>query len=233
MNEQQVLEVCAQYGMNEMECKAMRTAYCWIDLSRRIFPDQQHPPYPLTKAKDPRKTLLFKLCYKLARETLGLIQDEDHELYVRAQLEVLKVVTINKDEKPLISPQILIGEKAWRRWMLWKQKYNQRHAEMAKPILLKVHPKGLLSALVVDREYLVGKLGEEYTLTQFIQAREDIVQAAAVGRISTHYLALSPFVRELSPDGSKFQMDYETALDLLPKEAQGTFEALFPNERMP
>lgn len=231
MNEHHVLEVCAQYGMDEIECKAVHVAYAWVDLLPRIFPDQQHPLHPLTKSKDPRKSLLFKFCYKLVRETRTLIADEDYELYVRAQLEVLKVITIGKNEKPLISPQILVGEKAWRRWMLWKRKYDQRHAEMKKPSLLKVGGNDLLAALSSTRAWFVVQLGEYYTLTQFIQDRDNIAQAAAIGRISAYYLALSPFVRELSPDGSKFQMDYEATLESLPENAQGVFETLFPNEK--
>ena len=81
------LESISKYKMDEMESKAYKLAIKWVQLSKKIFPNYNHT---VIKKGDPRKSLIFKFCYKLARETNGLINEEDYDLYIRSQLDIIK-----------------------------------------------------------------------------------------------------------------------------------------------
>jgi hypothetical protein len=119
--EDTALELILQYNMDEIEAKAFKIACLYLNLSKKFFPNYQH--YRLPKG-DPRKSDLFRHCHKLVRTRDDKIADEDYRLYVRAQLDILR--TIKKDDShPFITPACLSGEKAWKRWLLWKSKYDK------------------------------------------------------------------------------------------------------------
>ena len=115
-----LLEAIDKYNMDEMEANACRLAVMWLDQSRKTFPDYRHSKM---RKGDPRKSLIFKICYKLARESNGIIEKNEYSLYIRAQLDVLKYVN-EGNLTPLIDAGCLVGEKAWRRWRLWKKRYD-------------------------------------------------------------------------------------------------------------
>ena len=107
------LEAILHYQMPPLEAKAYKLALLWQDATAKEYPEYNH--IRLRKKGDPRKSLLFKYCYKLARETQGLIPDEQYPLYILAQLHILKhIATDNLHAR--IGPEILCGEKAWWRW---------------------------------------------------------------------------------------------------------------------
>ena len=51
----------------ELACKIV---LIWNEKTRTIFPNYSHPKI---KVGDPRKSLIFKIAYKLCRETAGLL----------------------------------------------------------------------------------------------------------------------------------------------------------------
>ena len=61
-----LLEAPEKYNMDDLEAAACRIAASWLEQSRKAFPDYRHSTM---KKGDPRKSLIFKICYKLARET--------------------------------------------------------------------------------------------------------------------------------------------------------------------
>ena len=104
------LDKIIEYNMTPMEAKAYKIALLWRVLFRKEFPNER-----LAKEKlgDPRKSFVFKHCYKLANETQGSIDDKDYKLYILAQLQVMKNITDGKIHA-MISPEILSGPKSWR-----------------------------------------------------------------------------------------------------------------------
>jgi len=61
------LELIIKYKMNDMESKAYKIALIWQEECRKEIPNEQY--IRLKKNSDPRKSILFKHCYKLAKET--------------------------------------------------------------------------------------------------------------------------------------------------------------------
>ena len=113
------LERILKYDMSPEEAKAYKLCLLWDSICQKEMPN-----YKFSKSKasgDPRKSLLFRYCYKLLKETKGLIGDKDYRLYITAQIHVLCSIT-DGEVHALISPQCLTGDKAWRRWKLWKER---------------------------------------------------------------------------------------------------------------
>jgi hypothetical protein len=111
------------YKMNEMEGKAYKLSLHWLDLSKKYFPDYNHTRY--TSKNDPRQGALFRYCYKVIKEKDSELSEENYHLYIRAQLEILKAIAKKVDEHPIVDICVIAGEPAWRRWSLWKKKYNK------------------------------------------------------------------------------------------------------------
>jgi hypothetical protein len=75
--------------MTELESRAYKLTLLWLDLEPKSVSWNTNMQKWRAKG-DPRKSLIFKQCYKLVRETQGILEERDYPLYVRAQLEILK-----------------------------------------------------------------------------------------------------------------------------------------------
>jgi hypothetical protein len=226
------LEAIIEYDMNELEAMAYKVNLLWLDKSRKIFPNYRHA----TMAKgDPRKSLIFKICYKLVRETQGVLANDEYHLYVQAQLDVLRHINSGKST-PLIDPNCLVGEKAWKRWKLWKRRYD---AICKKPIDKEIQksPQAILKALEgIERtkEFLAKTIGGDYTFEKIQECyiNKNIFRWINLQKISPYYLAISPFAQKLltEEDHKKINFDvkvYEPCInDLVRKK----FQELFPQE---
>jgi hypothetical protein len=225
------LEAVLTYKMNELETKAYKISLMWVDLTTRMFPNYQH--VKLRKSGDPRKSLLFKHCYKLARETLGLVEDKDYELYITAQLQIMKHIT-DGAVHALIDPCILHGEKAWKRWAMWKKQYNRamdRAATSEEKGADKANPSLVRFDLADTRKFLIGKLGEKYTKKDLADLLEDrtLIGWTTLGKISPFYLVLSPWlVGVLKME--EFSIDLNVYKEQSSDELETVFREMFPNE---
>jgi hypothetical protein len=138
--EDKALELILLYGMDEIEAKAFKISCIYLEKAPKIFPNYQHYRYP---KGDPRKSELFRHCHKLVREKGNKIADEDYKLYVHAQLDILKNIK-KGDLHPLISPSCLSGDKAWKRWLLWKSRYEKAlEAKMSSNVATSINVHSL------------------------------------------------------------------------------------------
>jgi len=119
--EDKMLELILQYNMDEIESKAFKIACMYLEKVKKFFPNYKHQKFP---KGDPRKSELFRYCHKLIREKGSKIADEDYKLYIHAQLDILR--SLKKEEiHPYITPACISGDKAWKRWLLWKSRYDK------------------------------------------------------------------------------------------------------------
>ena len=116
------LERIIKYNMTPEEAKAYKLTIIYRKTAEKVFPDYHH--YKVGKG-DPRKSTLFKYCYKLIRETEDKLKYSEYRLYIKAQLDVMKAITQN-DEYTLINPNCLTGKKAWARGCVWKKHYDAK-----------------------------------------------------------------------------------------------------------
>lgn len=144
-------EKIIQYKFDKQQIQAYQLTDLWHKVLREHLPDQ----YRETKSTgDPRKTNLFRYCYKLLRETQGLL--DDYENYFTAQIVTLKTY------RGYIGPQILVGDKAWRRWKIWKYKTDKILSQTQKIQENTYSPKyyEILAELTRTRDFLISKFGE-------------------------------------------------------------------------
>jgi hypothetical protein len=116
------LEAIIEYGMTPLEARAYKVMLFWHYIVRKELPGYKIGK-PFQKG-DPRKSALFRYCFKLVTETNGLIRPSEYKLYVTAQIQMLKAQTDGMVHA-MIGPECLVGKKAWIRWAIWKRKYDE------------------------------------------------------------------------------------------------------------
>lgn len=176
------------YKMTQEEGRAYYYSLLYLRLAREAFPGWRHGN---VRRGDPRKSELFRYCWKMLEETNAKgLDPTDREAFIRAQLAIFKA---NEDPEnpPLVSPNCLVGPKAWARWCVWKGELNkQKQAEK----LVEIKPDYDLTfrALRVTRDFLRSR--EIDTAEKVWQALEsgDMSRWMHVGQVSACYLLMSP-----------------------------------------
>jgi hypothetical protein len=112
-----ILNNIIKYELNDDESKAYKMAIIYIALVKAKFPNYRQP----AMTGDPRKKELFKFCWKAVQELNAHgVNVNDYKLFIFAQLEVLKA------NNAMVRPNCLLGEKAWKRWLLFKSRFDKR-----------------------------------------------------------------------------------------------------------
>lgn len=223
-------DAAVYFGMDELEGRAYRVLTCWLERSRKMFPKVAKTRM---RKGDPRKSTLFKYAYTLVRKTQGLLDEDEYDLYVRAQLEILRVIAKHQEHPPVVDISCLCGEKAWRRWKLWKRKYDTK----AKAIEgnAPTAPKDKV-CFCLDRtkEWFVSAFGEmpDYDRFQETITNKNLFRWINQGKISPYYLVVSPYIARSFPQGMKeaADLDLEVYRPSITAEIEEYFRELFPNE---
>ena len=227
------LDAIVDYGMNDLEAKAYKLCLNWTHCSRKLFPNYNHQR---PKHGDPRKSLTFKLCYKMVRETQGIIEEKDYPLFVRAQLEVLLYISKNNNYHPVISANCLVGEKAWKRWKLWKNKYD---IAISKPTesnqISKPGVEKAILGLENTKEFITRTLGLNPNIEKYKEAyiNKNLIRWLNLNKISPYYAAISPFIAQIltQEDLVKINFNPDVYKNCINEQVMQKFEQLFPNEK--
>lgn len=227
------LQAITAYKMNKVEAKAWRVAILYLTLAENYFPAYKH--YRLPKG-DPRKSLLFRYCYKLVREYGHQIESKEYRNYIRAQFEVLRKIERSDAAHGLISPNCLVGEHAWRRWMLWKRKLGRAQAT---PTITQENvlsrPEEVKVALDKTKEFLTGKkILDSAGVVKSLESRA-MMRWAALGDLSPYYLVISPIVNDyIKKKGidilDAFAVDLKLYQNSITQESKDYFRSVFPHE---
>jgi hypothetical protein len=189
------LEAILKYQMDELQAKAFKIALMWETFAEREFPGYQH--VRLRKNGDPRQSILWKYCYKLARETQGIIPDEEYKLYVLAQLHIMKHANPS-GIYARIDPAILCGDKAWKRWKVWKRIYDQKKQQYLGENTEKITARKakIEQELNNTKKFFFEKYGGAPSYEQVRQAMYDhsMIRWVTIDMVSPYYILMSPFV---------------------------------------
>ena len=157
----------------------------------------------LPKRGDPRKSNLFRNCWKLRRETRGLIDQSEYKNYIRANLFIIKA------NNGHVEPNCVTGDKAWIRYKVWKRRYDQKLADIGvqtpPPSTNTTNPK-IIAEIDRNKKFLFEKCDGQPSFEKIKKFIEDGVFKlwVATNRISPYYLALSPFVEKSNHKESLF-----------------------------
>lgn len=181
------LQLVLDYNMDEIQSKAFKVALLWEYYASKEFPNYKIIKLP--KKGDPRKSSLFKYCYKMVRDFKGLIEDNDLKLFVIAQLQILKA-----HPGALVQPNCLAGNGAWKRWQVWKRRYdiiNNKPAEVeAQPVALPLKLKGDLER---TKDFIISKYGKLPSVEDLERNISDgtLFRWVFLSKISPYYMILS------------------------------------------
>lgn len=230
--------VSQKYSMTCEETKAYKIFLYWHDTLRKFFPDLNNGR--MTKG-DPRKSHVFKYCYKLMRETKDKLHEDEYKLYVFAQLDILRRITINDSEKPLININCLTGEKAWKRWLLWKSKYENLRKQKKVASKTSVGTRSISSEKVIyglktTYNFLKQNIGENYTFTEFKEAinNGNFRRWILLQKISPYYLLLSNFYLHAKDkiDLKKLNIELDVYKVSIDEKIKKIYETIFENEKL-
>ncbi len=190
------LERILKYNLSEEEANAYKLSLLWEKLVCKFLPEEQ---YKMTGSRqdysggDPRKTYLFKLCWKLQRETRGILKPDDYKYYLYAQIDILKRIS-DSNKHAFIDNSVIVGPKAWKRWKLWQHHFNKRIANNreAPPI----SEMQTMQELKTIKEFLIRTFGR--TPIEQDYSSELLKTWLDKGTVTPTYLLLSPYVQKLT-----------------------------------
>ena len=216
------------WKMTQSEARAFKLCLMWEEYTQNMFP--KIPCGKLPKRGDPRKSLLFRYCNKLLRETKGIILDDQYQWYIKAQLDILKNVS---DNLPNISPACLVGIKAWKRWKVWLRKF-QAMSKVGET-KIEVPASKIFAKLQKTKEFLTKQFKGEPKLEDIEQAFKSraFIRWVILGKIYPVYVILSPFVSSIIRNKSIeeiFNVDFNIYRSSITSEVEDSFKKLFSNE---
>lgn len=221
------LEPIMKYRMDPTESKAYKIALMWQEECRREIPGE--PYAKISPKSDPRKSTLFKYCFKLARETSGIIPEADLCLYVRAQIQVLKGIK-DGDVHALIEPHCLVGDKAWRRWKVWKARYDKRMAIPAgNPEAPPKPSEGKIRAEISSAFDFLSKMGC-LDFDALSGRKDDLPRWIRGGEVSCFWAVLSPWARKVLGDPSGVGFDHVYYRSAVSPQTELYFREKFAHE---
>lgn len=226
MNQMKELEPIIKYKMNKLEAKAYKVALIWIDEFKRELPKERC--IKLNKSSDPRKTNIFKYCYKLIQETKGILKDSEIQLYVRAQIQILKAIR-EGDIHALIEPKCLVGDKAWKRWKLWKSKYLRKLGRIQSSDELGIKTKTTKVLAEIKHAFVFLEERSLLDFDSFSKNKERIKKFINNGEISCFYALLSPWVSKLI-DLKDFDFDKVYCRSSINPKIEEFFRNMFSHE---
>lgn len=193
--------VILEFKMNESEILAYKIAVLYEQEFLRHFSSdnsrgESYRLNTIPKNGDPRKSFLFKNCWKLRRETRGLLTEDQYRNYIKANLAVLRAY-----ESHNISPSAICGEKAWIRWKVWERIYNQKLAEKSSiappPSVSTTDPK-IIAEIDKTKKFLFEKCEGEPTkqkIQDFLNNGFFRIWTAS-NKVSIYYLMMSCYTKD-------------------------------------
>jgi len=148
----------------------------------------------LPKQRDPRKSNLFRYCWKLRRETRGLLESDQFQPYIVANLTIIKM------NKGHVEPNCMCGYKAWARWKLherWvREKASENAAEAPRPS--GASDQKVCMAIDQTKKFLYEKCDGDPTPEKINNFLENgfLKLWVATGKISPYYCVMSPLLQD-------------------------------------
>src|SRR5687767_4365124 len=106
-----IFDAIFQWKMTPDETEVYNLAVVYEREYKKIFGEdtdgQSVRRNSIPKKGDPRKSNLFRHCWKLRRETRGLLESHEYKNYIHANLVIIR---INKGH---VEPNCICGDKAW------------------------------------------------------------------------------------------------------------------------
>jgi hypothetical protein len=183
----------------------------------------------IPKKKDPRKSYLFRHCWKFRRETKGLLEPDEYQPYIYANFSIIKI------NRGIIEPTCLCGNKAWVRWKLHKRWVKEKMQEKSASIPLPSGPSDQKICMSLDKtkKFIFEKCEGNPTYEKI----QDFLQKGFFkfwiesGKISTYYCVLSNWISDELDNLSKAcEFDPKLISDKITDGVKNYFKEEFKHE---
>jgi hypothetical protein len=228
------LEPIVEYKLDPVQAKAYKVMILWLVTSRKVFPDFKMALNRMPKG-DPRKSHLWKVCFKAVRMLDGKLKDEDLRLYVTAQLHVMRAIT-DGEAHPNVTPEIMCSQKSWARWCVWKKKYEATVAARSVDTAKIENPAdpALTEDLEKAKKFLerIFRRQPTYDDIEIAVTDRSLIRWTKLKKISPLYAALSPWVRKaLNGVNLQLYLQVDLAGVKVTPALEDQFRKVFPHEQ--
>lgn len=189
-----------QWNMTTDEIVVYRLAAMYEEQYRKICgataDGQSIRRNSLPMRSDPRKSNLFRHCWKMCRETRGLIEVHDHKLFIVGNLTLLML------KKAHIEPNSICGDKAWIRYRIYKRKYDAKMAEIAcqapPPSINTTDPK-IIVQIDTTKKFLFERCEGEPSYEKIKGFVDNGIFRFWIitGKVSQYYVVLSEWINKI------------------------------------
>ena len=193
-----LIEAIFEWNMKPEEVEAYKLAITYDEEFRKLYPDADATvtrQNTVPMRFDPRKSNLFRHCWKLRRETRGLLEGSEYTNYIRANLIIIKL------NHGRVGPNAICGDKAWIRYKVWKRHFDRKQAEASAkapaPSAATTDPK-LIANIDRTKKFIFEKCDGAPTKEKMLELSKSGMFKfwLSSGKISPIYLALSPFLAD-------------------------------------
>jgi len=227
------LEAILLWKMTPDEASVYKLCLLWEKIIQAEMPNYRNNRLPVKS--DPRKSTIFRHCWKLFRETKDFIPETDYKIYILAQIRILKGLS-NGSAHALIGPACLCGPNAWKRWKMWKYNFDKQSREETS----KGNTDNICALTSeIERElkntktFFESMFGKNYKIQQIEDSisSKEIVKWVSFKKVSSYYLIMSPIInKKYSELDDTFSIDTEILKKSISDESIFSFREYFPNE---
>lgn len=180
----------------------------------------------LPKKNDPRKSSVFRHCWKMKRETRGLLESHEYKNYIYANLLIIKL------NKGYIQPNCICGDKAWMRYKVWKRLYDRKLEEKNAILPQNKINNAILSDIDRTKKFIFeqckGEVSKE-KIVNFINQGKFVLWTAK-GNVSPYYVVMSPFFENIDIKNMTGNSSLSVIKEKITKEIKNYFESEFKHE---
>jgi hypothetical protein len=195
-----VNECIEKYKISDyQEVRAIIIYYYWNFYFDKLFSNLINKK----NKKDPRTSVLFRYCYKLQRDTLGILIEQEYKDYVFCQLKSLKNYIEKTGNIIQVTPNILNFDKGYKRWKYFKFKLNK--IKYTNKTLPNVNTDVLRSFLIKDRKFLESKIIINKKIIK--DNLEKLLLWNRIGNLSIYFLAFNNHLLKDYKDLSVYRFD--------------------------
>ena len=161
------------------------------------------PIYNHTRFNDLKPAInqsAYKYVLKYVRDKRSVFtKPAEFFIFIKAQLEIIKLL---ETRDPIISPSLLIGEKAEKRYHVWRKKMEETKM-ITKTITRKLDDKMIISALEKTIISLKDTLNENFTYENFYKNIKRILLQIRAKQIDPLWCFCSEWVQRLPEEIQK------------------------------
>jgi len=228
------LELILDYNMSNDEAIAFKLMLLYQEYAKKNFPEYFHIRMP---KGDPRKCTTFRYCHTLLMNLRGKLELYEYRMYIQAQMDVMRDIGKKTGEIPLIQPNILVGEKAWRRWLVWKRRYEKLEKEKSVENQLKpISWEKVKVRLDETKAFLQKQLKvlNNENVQKALKGRS-LIRWVATQQVCGYYVLLSPMLKEWLTEKNLltdafFFIDTELYRPAITPEVEAYFRQEFSHE---